>query len=139
MTEPYLPLVSYPFTEEDYKIYDLDKEHVYSEKRRNYELLTALITVLTDADCWAITVAGDGTKTEILFNNFDPNRSIRERIIDDTVREKISEDPHKYLLSHVRDDSLVRIYMYTDDTWTLNINYAKADKTYYLSYCKQKY
>ena len=100
-----------------------------------YLKLNDLISEFVGSDCCAVSVNG-----EVLINSYNDHlKSYKERILDDVVRDQIIEDPHCSILSHfirLAKDANMRIYMFRDHPWTMNINYRASCKVFRLSFSK---
>ncbi len=101
--------------------------------KESYETLENLIKGYVGSDCWAVVV-----DDEILFNNYD-RIGMRDKIINNQIRDKIIENPHTNLLVNLlrnKKDSLIRIYLFGSQSWTLNIEYKNDYKVFELSFYK---
>ena len=94
-------------------ICDPDQPRPCNQKRNRKDDLDKIYEVISDlvgADCWAVTVDND-----ILYNQYDSEKTIRDRIIDGMVRDQIIKTPHARLLVHLfraRKPAVVNIYMF---------------------------
>lgn len=105
----------------------------YKYNTTDREKLVNLIKDLIGADCWAVTF-----DDEILFNEY-VNKSIREKIEDQNIRDSITDNVHRNLLVHsVRKyaNSKIVIYMFGQNSWTVTIDYIADDCKFLLSFHK---
>jgi hypothetical protein len=142
-----LPQVHLPYDDP----FDLKTLLYYSSNvdRNSYNELIKLIEECVGADCWALTV-----DDQIVFNSYpevherDHPRSIRQEILEKMIRDSIDSDVHGNLLVHLfrRDKNCanplatrrIRIYMFREDAWTMNIDYKPIHKVFQVSFSKSK-
>ena len=85
-----------------------------------YLLFTQQLEEYVGADCWAVMVNG-----KLLFNNYE-NRSTRDKILDDCVRDKVMNNIHKSVLFNFfreKKNATMTIYMFGQNAYTLNVNF----------------
>ena len=97
----HLPLVNRQF----------DDEQIY---KCNLTELKNKIKEYVEADCWAII-----SDTEVLFNDFDKTRTHERIVLEDVIRKAIINNPSLLLIKK----SKIRIFMFGNNTWTVDINY----------------
>ena len=130
-----LPQVDLPY-EPDFQ--DIDKEYDTRDiNEESYQKLEKVIKYFLEGDCWALTV-----DNEVVFNSYKDNmKTIRSQIEAEMVRDKILESPHGYLLVFLhrrKTNAKIRIYMFYEYTWTVNIDYVVSEDKYYISYSQSK-
>ena len=127
----YLPEVNIPYE------YDLDTYLYYTRDidMESYLKLTKLVSEFVGSDCWAVSV-----NDEVLFDSYNDHlKSYTKRILEDVVRNQVIEDPHHSIFVHFircAKDADMRIYMFRDRPWTMNINYRANCKVFRLSFSK---
>jgi hypothetical protein len=129
-----LPKVEHPYEPETNIVNDVKKEYDLNDKII-YEDFQNMIKGFISADCWGVTV-----DDEVVFDSYlDNSKSFRSFIEEDVIRDKILEDPHGSLLVYLhrrRTNSRIRIYMFYEDCWTMNIDYVYLEKKCYITYSK---
>jgi hydroxymethylpyrimidine pyrophosphatase-like HAD family hydrolase len=95
-----------------------------------YEVLR-IIKEYIEGDCWAITING-----EIIYNNYDKTKKIKKLILQDMLRNYVSDKP-RLLFGLFEKDKKIVIYMFGNDTWTVNIIFEKSKSTFELFFFKK--
>lgn len=113
------------YDEDDNTLYEFGKiEITPSDDTDNttYINFCEFIEQVLSGDCWAVKVNG-----EILFNYFNEHeKSYRDRILDDVIRQELIDDVHSSLfvqLFRKNKDADIIIYMFGDDTWAYKIEF----------------
>mgnify|MGYP001578383621 CR=1 FL=1 len=76
-----------------------------------------------EADCWALVV-----DDEIMFNSYNHKRTLKEIILDDTMRQHISSDVENDLLYNLgrtngtQSRNYIDIYMFGNQSWKVRIS-----------------
>lgn len=124
-----LPKVEHPY-EPEIEIVDGVKKEYDGD---SYIEFQNMIKSFLGADCWAMTV-----DNELIFNSYlDNSKAIRSFIEEDLIRDKILKNPHENLLVYLhrrKKNAQIRIYMFYEDSWTINIDYIYSEKKFYISY-----
>ncbi len=113
------------YDEDDNKLYEFGNfEITPTDDTDNTEYINfcEFIEHVLSGDCWAVKV-----NDEILFNYFNEHeKSYRDRIIDDVIRQELIDDVHSSLLLQLfrknKDADLI-IYMFGNDTWAYKIKF----------------
>ncbi len=82
------------------------------------------------ADCWGIAVNG-----EVLFNSYNEDKPLLQKIQDDMIRHHILDHTHSSITMHVyrsQKDAVVDIYMYGDTPWKAQYSYSAETKIWTL-------
>jgi hypothetical protein len=107
---------------------DLDKNSYNELKDWIYEFVCS--------DCWAMTV-----NDEVLFNGYSTKLSFKDRMQNEWVRNQILRTPHESLLSHfpfLEKDQYIRIYMFREQPWRMNIEYKHKMKCFQVSFSQSQ-
>ncbi len=86
-----------------------EDQQFYRKNDYSYNELINNIHKYIKGDCWAIVV-----NDEIIYNQYDDNRTCRERLMQRTFRQQIMDNIHESLLIDFiksNDDSVLDIYM----------------------------
>jgi hypothetical protein len=126
-----LPVVDLNYDDHDFtdlkKFYCVeDNDPVMVSGVGTYEDLCREIHEFISADCHAVTVKIEGHPEEILYQK----KTIRDKILDDVVREKLYTRIHASVLCDLHRKglpALIRIYMFGEWPWTVNILYGKIN------------
>ena len=104
--------------------------HVQSWKRTfsvdnglEYEKLIVITQDLIDADCHAIVV-----NEEVLYNSYSP-KPLKEKIIEDLIRTRLSEQIHKSVFSSFlrsKNKNQMKIYMFGEFPFCVIIDFSKT-------------
>jgi hypothetical protein len=129
--EANLPICDIPITSE--KLIEMIGEQskfTIDESHKVYDIVSSFV----EADCWCVTVGINDTKPEILFNMYNEHYLyFREKIINDSIKDRICEDPHRSLfvyLHRMRVDAVIDIYMLRDESYKLQIKYDGLNKMF---------
>lgn len=129
-----LPKVEHPYEPATDIVDGVKKEYDIQDKN-SYESFQNMMKSFIGSDCWAVTV-----NDEVIFDSYlDNSKSIRSFIEEDLIRDKILEDPHGSLLVYLhrrRTNARIRIYMFYQDSWTMNIDYVFLEGKCYITYSK---
>lgn len=105
----------------------------------NYLRFTQQVEEYVGADCWAVEVDG-----KLVFNDYE-NKSIREKIIDDTIRHEMINNIHKTVFVNffrVNKDASMTIYMFGSDSYSINIkfeaNFSETESRFVISFKKSQ-
>ena len=73
----------------------------------------------------------------MIFNSYQP-KSLRNKLLDNIVRDSIIENPHSIFCEFFREkiDSKIVVYMFQKNTWFMVINYVANDDTFDVKYFK---
>jgi hypothetical protein len=95
----------------------------------SYQQFQDLLKQYIESDCWALQI-----NDQYLFNNYlDHQRSIRENVEDQMIRDKIIENPHSNMLVYLHrlhTDCEIKIYMFIDSSLVIRILYHYNTKMY---------
>ncbi len=83
-----------------------------SGNRKSYEECIKELSDWINADCWGIIV----NDTDILFNEYNPTRTFREKIMDNLIKKECGTNLHQALLCEInckRVDTSIDIYMFS--------------------------
>lgn len=129
----YLPEVTKPCE------YQLDSYLYYPQiDQEDHSNLLQLVQEMLDNDCWAATMEGLGSRSEVLFNFYNPYSSYRTRLVDEMVHSEMLMNPDSFL-DHImfqNKEVKLRIYMGYDRPWTMNVWYKPKSKLFQISFCK---
>jgi hypothetical protein len=113
------------YDEDDNKLYEFGNfEIIPTDDTDNTEYINfcEFIEQVLSGDCWAVKV-----NDEILFNYFNEHeKSYRDRILDDVIRQELIDDVHGSLfvqLFRKNKDADIIIYMFGDETWAYKIEF----------------
>jgi hypothetical protein len=111
------------YDEDDNTLYEFGNIEVEpSCNNLTYLNFCEFVEEILSGDCWAVKV-----NDEILFNYFNEHeKSYRDRILDDVVRQELIEDVHSSLFLQLfrRNKSAdITIYMFGDETWAYKIEF----------------
>jgi hypothetical protein len=119
-----------------YLVDDNNDPEIIKQSKGNMLDLYNAISYLVGADCWAVTI-----NDEILFNCYDQEKPIRDRILDNLVRKQIVDEPHRSIFVHFfrsQTPVIVRIYMYGSNSAVYQIEFDPNQETFlvtsYLTY-----
>jgi hypothetical protein len=96
----------------------------------DYKKLTNIISEYIEADCFAVKLDNC-----ILFNINDVNLSPRDYIMEQMIRDKLIESPHRYLLSNMfrkNNDFILEIFMSRTTPWKLVVRYSYIREHFFL-------
>jgi len=104
----------------------------YIEDKKQYHDFKEEFISYVDADCHAIVV-----DDEILYNSYI-EKSVRESIEDDVIRDKITANPHALFVNLFRKEknAKVIIYMFGKYPWFVAIYYNAERKLIDVEYYK---
>jgi len=121
-----LPKIEYTVKDAP-KTYNLIDSNDYSKFKGEF------ITYVS-ADCHAITL-----DNEIIYNGYK-EKSIRETLQEDMIRNMIIENPHSLFVNIFRKntDAHVIVYMFSDNPWFVAIYYRSDLETLTIEYYKSK-
>ncbi len=95
----------------------------------SYQEFQDLFKQYLEADCWALQI-----DEEYIFNNYlDDQRTLRENINDQIIRDKIIENPHSNLfvyLHRMHKNCEIKIHMFGDHSLLIRILYDADTKLY---------
>jgi hypothetical protein len=106
----------------------------YIDDKKQYADFKKEFIDYVSADCHAITL-----DDEILYNSYN-DKSVRERLQDDMIRDKIMENPHSLFVNifRKRRDARVIIYMFGTYPWFIAIYYNSARNLLTVEYYKSQ-
>jgi len=111
-----IPQIDYTTNGED----NLEVENKCAGKYSNLEEFYKLFSELIGSDCWALKV-----NDEIIFNHYDKNRPLRERLCDNVIRENLIANPQnlfvKLFRSKTWNNAIVCIYFHGSDSVVYHI------------------
>jgi hypothetical protein len=118
---------------------DLDegiKEEYYLNDEDDYQVLVDIVKENIEADCYGVEVEiyGNEEKSECIFNTRDTH-SIRDKIEEEIIRDKLIENVHRYLICNLlREDAnfRIRIRMFINYPYILLISYCTDTKMFTL-------
>jgi len=104
----------------------------YIEDKKQYHAFKDEFISYVGADCHAIVV-----DDEILYNSYI-EKSIRERLQDDLIRDKIITNPHALFVNLFRNgkNAKVIVYMFGNYPWFVAIYYNAERKLIDVEYYK---
>jgi hypothetical protein len=96
----------------------------------SYDYFLNKFKEIVSSDCWSVVV-----DNQIIFNSYEP-KSIRDKLLDNIVKDYIIENPHSifYELFRNKKDSKIVVYMMQVNTWFMVINYSANDNTFDVKY-----
>jgi len=102
-----------------------------SGNQTSYEECIKELSDWINSDCWGVIV----NDTDILFNSYNTNRTFREQIMDNVIRNECATNLHKALLCEIncrRVDAAIDIYMFSADRspMRVRVSYRAATGTY---------
>ena len=102
-----------------------------SGNRTSYEECIKELTDWINTDCWGVIV----NDTDILFNSYNPTRTVREKIMDVVIRNECVKNLHEALLCEInrqRVDTSIDIYMFSADRapMRVRVSYRGSVSTY---------
>jgi hypothetical protein len=129
-----LPVVELPY---EYESSEFKTLLFYSPEldHKSYKELKEWIKEFVGSDCWALTV-----NREVLFNFYDES-TFRKSIEDEWYRNQIIRTPHESILSRFlydERDYYMRIYMFGEHPWTVNIHYKHKMKCFQMSFSQSQ-
>jgi hypothetical protein len=98
-----------------------------------YNQLCEIISEHINGDCWAVKL-----NNEILYNFYEP-KGHRQRILDNMIRNEISENIHTSLFVNMfrnNQDGTIILYMFGEATWFMIINYIHKTECVTIEYYK---
>jgi len=102
----------------------------------SYEDLLAEMKEYIMADCFAVKV-----NDNVIFNT-NMELTIRERILEQMIRNTIIESPHQYIICNLlrnKIDFIIEIYMFSMYPWKLVIKYNNNSTFYVYKKVSQQY
>ena len=133
-----LPVCNNPMTSQEL-IRIVGRQLIFTIHENNK--VNKLITDLVGSDCWALTntiLNEDLDKpTEIVFNSYEENKlSLKEIIMNNSIRNNIIENPHDNLLLPLyrfKRSANIEIYMFPVNFYKIQINYNHKDEVFTVS------
>lgn len=101
--------------------------------RRSYEEFITDMSEWINGDCHGIVVNG----SDILFNAYNPNRTFREKIIDNGIKRDCGANVHEVLLCEINRlerETIIDIYLFPNCSQRIHIVYHPERKTYTTSF-----
>lgn len=111
------------YDEDDNTLYEFGNIEIEpSCNNLTYLNFCEFVEEILSGDCWAVKV-----NDEILFNYFNEHeKSYRDRILDDVIRQELIDDVHSSLFLQLfrRNKSAdITIYMFGYETWAYKIEF----------------
>ena len=94
------------------------KTYAYNDAEQYEEFQEEFLNYVT-GDCHAITL-----NDEVLYNSYD-DKSVREQLQEDMIRDKIMDRPHSLFVKLFRTDEKARVivYLFGQNPWFVAIHY----------------
>jgi len=99
--------------------------------KEDYKILNTILSDLIQSDCHAVTV-----DNEVVYNGFNIEQmSFRESINEKLIRDILISNIHSSLLIKIhrnKKDSIIRIFMFSENTWYVEAKYVHEYELYIL-------
>ena len=94
----------------------------------DFQKVSDIIKFFIGGDCKAVTVSTP--QTEILFNHYAPNATLKEHIFNNIVHTSLAKNPISNILQPIRKmqvNATLNIYMFMDYPWRVRFYYDSAN------------